>query len=243
MSEQADTCSQASAWRSSLCKSASVHAGTDACTGQSAASHFPVQGPGSAQRTHPQAAGRAAFWGECGCPVLPGGRPLRGHRALPTCLPRRHVAGGGAALFIYLLRHNQVRGAAARARFLGCRRQPQPAYTSSESVELHAAKTRLVTGAPGQQAAQNRAQTVGKEQTLPQRGWGRADCSICPSGPGVGHHLVACLGVEGQASSAVATLRGARRGPWMCSSVARAGTPPLRYGVFPICSAPCYGTL
>lgn len=77
------------------------------------------------------------------------------------------MAGGGVALFISLLRHKQVRGAAAKARFLGCRRQPQPAYTSSESVELHAAKTSLATGAPGQRAARNSAQTVGKEQTPP----------------------------------------------------------------------------
>lgn len=173
---EAHGCSQTSAPRLSSCKNR----------------HRGVHGD-RAQHPTAQAVGRAAFWGDCGHPVLPGGRPLRGHRALPTCLPRRHVAGGGVALFISLLRHKQVRGAAAKARFLGCRRQPQPAYTSSESVELHAAKTSLATGAPGQRAARNSAQTVGKEQ-IPPPGSG-ADCSICPSCP--------LLGVTGSSSSAL----------------------------------------
>lgn len=199
MSERAHGCSQASAPRSSSCKS----------------QHRGVRGD-RAQHPASQAVGRAAFWGERGHPVLPGGRPLRGHRALPTCLPRRHAAGGGVALFISLLRHKQVRGAAARARFLGCRRRPQAASTSSESVELHAAKTSLATGAPGQRAARNSAQTVGKEH-----------CSICP---GDGHHPAPCFG-------------GGGLGQHRCGHLPWAGTLNLRDGVFLICSAPRYGTL
>lgn len=73
--------------------------------------------------------------------------------------------GRSVALFIYLLGHHQVRGAPTGPRFLGRRRQPQAAYTSGESVELHTAKTRLGMGTAGQWAARNSAQTVGKEQT------------------------------------------------------------------------------
>lgn len=48
--------------------------------------------------------------------------------------------------------------------FLGCHWQPQAVCTSGESVELHAAKTRLGMGTSGQQPAQNSAQTMDKEQ-------------------------------------------------------------------------------
>lgn len=44
-------------------------------------------------------------------------------------------------------------GHPARMHFRGCHWQPQAACTSSESVELHAAKTRLGMGTPGQQSA------------------------------------------------------------------------------------------
>jgi len=84
----------------------------------------------------------------------------------PPCVFATGARGGcSVALFIYLLRHHQVRGAPTGPRFLGRRRQPQAAYTSSESVELHTAKTRLGMGAAGQRAAQNSALTVGKGQT------------------------------------------------------------------------------
>lgn len=55
-------------------------------------------------------------------------------------------------------------GGPAKMHFLGCHRQPQTVCTSSESVELHATKTRLGMGISGQQRAQNSAQTMGKEQ-------------------------------------------------------------------------------
>ena len=58
--------------------------------------------------------------------------------------------GGQRCGVIYLFAEARGgEGGPARARFPGHRWQPQAACTSSESAELHAAKTRLGTGAPG----------------------------------------------------------------------------------------------
>lgn len=63
--------------------------------------------------------------------------------------------GGRCCGVIYLFAEAPAgEGHPARMHFWGCRWQPQAACTSSESMELHAAKTRLGTGTPEQQSAQ-----------------------------------------------------------------------------------------
>lgn len=120
-------------------------------------------GQGPALRAH-----SGAFGEEHRRSSLRGGRPLHGHR--PPVVFAVEACGGRRCGVIYLFAEARSgEGGLARACFLGRRRQPQAACTSSESVEVHAAKTRLGTGAPGQQPARNSAQTAGKEQAPSSR--------------------------------------------------------------------------
>lgn len=98
--------------------------------------------------THSGALGEMHWWSsQCGC------WPLLGHQ-LPAVFPIE-AHGGRCCGVIYLFAAAPSgEGHPASMHFRGCHWQPQPTCTSSESVELHAAKTRLGMGSPEQQSAQ-----------------------------------------------------------------------------------------
>lgn len=95
---------------------------------------------------------------------LHGGRPLHGHQPPPWCSLWRRVAGNTAVLFIYLLRLDQVRGAWPGRAFWATAGSHSPLAQAVSHWSCTLLKPDLAWGTPGQQPAQNSAQTVGKER-------------------------------------------------------------------------------